>query len=149
MDFVSTLIKDLHQLEWLGSLVARLSVGVLFALSGGGKLFVQKKGEEMEATVRKAGVPSPAASAKILSTIEFTFGLFLAVGFLTPVSCILLMGMMVVALITTVLPGVKESSFIAWVSAVLYLPEVLYLVILFWLLLAGPGRASVDHLIGS
>jgi hypothetical protein len=29
----------------------------------------------------------------------------------------------------------------------LYLPEVLYLVILFWLFLSGPGWLSVDHLI--
>ncbi len=145
---MSTLIKDLHQLEWIGALVARLSVGVLFALSGGGKLFVQKKAAQMEATVRDAGVPSPAISAKILSTIEFTFGLFLAAGFLTPLSCIMLMGMLVVALIITVLPGVKDNSFLAWLAAFLYLPEVLYLVILLWLLVAGPGQASVDYLIG-
>lgn len=91
---------------------------------------------------------SPAVSAKILSTIEFTFGLFLTGGFMTPLSCIMLMGMMVVALITTVLPGVKKSSFVAWLAEFLYLPEVLCLVILFWLLLAGPGRASVDYLAG-
>ncbi len=146
MEFLPTLMTDLHQLEWLGAFLARVSVGVLFLLSGGGKLFVERKGKEMEETLRKGGLPAPAVTAKILSSIEFVFGALLTVGFLTPLACIMLMGVMVGALVTTVLPGVKEKTFIAWLAAFLYLPEVLYFVILFWLLLAGSGRLSVDAL---
>ena len=149
MEFLSTLMNDLHQLEWLGAFVARVSVGLLFALSGGGKLFVAEKGKEMQETLRKAGVPSPELSAKILSTIEFAFGVLLTVGFLTPLCCIMLIGVMAGALITTILPGIKADSFIAWLATFLYLPEVLYLVILIWLLLSGPGRLSVDYLLMS
>jgi hypothetical protein len=34
-----------------------------------------------------------------------------------------------------------------WLAESLYLPEVLYLVILIWLFFSGPGWLSVDHLI--
>jgi len=39
------------QYEWIGILIARLSVGTLFALSGGGKLFVPSRREEMVRTL--------------------------------------------------------------------------------------------------
>lgn len=148
MHFFSALVDNLHQYQWAGAFVARISVGLLFVLSGGGKLFVPKKAKEMQETIRKAGVPAPEVTAKILSIVEFVFGIFLLLGFLTPLACITLIGLMIGALVTTVLPGVKESSFLAWLSAFLYLPEVLYIVILFWLLLSGPGVAAVDNFIG-
>jgi uncharacterized membrane protein YphA (DoxX/SURF4 family) len=37
----------LQQHEWFGILIARLSVGILFALSGSGKLFVRSRRDEM------------------------------------------------------------------------------------------------------
>jgi hypothetical protein len=44
-----------------------------------------------------------------------------------------------------VLIGVFHASgFLAWLDDFLYLPEVRYVLILFWLLLSGPGRYSVS-----
>ncbi|HEY5991870.1 MAG TPA: hypothetical protein VIU10_04765 [Candidatus Udaeobacter sp.] len=36
-----------------------------------------------------------------------------------------------------------------WLAEFLYLPEVLYLVILLWLFFSGAGWVSIDHLIPS
>jgi len=137
----------LQQLQWLGMLLARLAVGLLFALSGRGKLFVPARGRQMEETLRAAGIPAPAVNARMIATIEFIFGLFLVFGFLMPLSCVMLIGVMCGALGTTVIPGIKATSFIDWLGEFLYLPETLYLVILIWLLLSGVGPVSVDHLI--
>lgn len=137
----------LSQYEWIGILIARLSVGVLFALSGWGKLFVRSRREEMVRTLRAAAVPAPEVNAVFVASVEFLFGSLLAIGFLTPLSCVMLSGVMLVALATTVLPAVKASSFAGWLGEVLYLPEVLYVVILIWLFLSGPGWLSVDRLI--
>ena len=128
-------------------MIARLSVGVLFALSGWGKLFVPSRREEMVRTLRAAAVPAPEVNAVFVASVEFLFGSLLAIGFLTPLSCVMLSGVMLVALATTVLPAVKASSFAGWLGEVLYLPEVLYVVILIWLFLSGPGWLSVDRLI--
>lgn len=137
----------LRQFEWIGILIGRLSVGILFALSGRGKLFIPSRREEMIRTLRAAAIPAPEANAVFVSSVEFVFGGLLVIGFLTPLCCVMLSGVMVVALATTVLPAVKASSVAGWLGSVLYLPEVLYLVILIWLFLAGPGRFSVDSLI--
>ena len=150
----------LSHYEWIGMLIARLSVGALFALSGSGKLFVPSRRDEMVRTLRAAAVPAPEANAVFVSSVELVCGSLLAIGLLTPLSCVMLSGVMIVALATTfpafeearrvattVLPGLKASSFAGWLGSVLYLPEVLYLVILVWLFLSGPGWFSVDGLL--
>ena len=53
----------LQQYEWIGILIARLSVGTLFALSGSGKLFVPSRRDAMLRTLRDAGIPVPGRSA--------------------------------------------------------------------------------------
>ena len=136
---------SLSRWEWLGQLLARISVGLLFFLSGRGKLFVEARRESMRNTMRQAGVPFPELTAAVTSVVEFVFGAMLVVGLFTPVSCLLLIGVMVGALATTLIPALKAGSVIDWLAEFLYLPEVLYVVILVWLLLAGPGWLSVDR----
>jgi len=53
---------------------------------------------------------------------------------------------MVVAILTTTLPAMpKELSPPMWFDNLLYIPEVLYVLFLFWLICAGPGKFSVDY----
>jgi len=47
MSFLRVLVNELHSWEWLGILVARIAVGLLFFLSGRGKLFVPERREQM------------------------------------------------------------------------------------------------------
>jgi hypothetical protein len=50
MSWVRTFLTELHAWEWIGILVARLAVGLLFFLSGRGKLFVPERREQMRET---------------------------------------------------------------------------------------------------
>ena len=129
--------------------MARLAVGLLFFLSGRGKLFVPERREQMRETLVAAHVPFPEINALFVSTVEFVFGLLLILGAVTPLACVMLGGVMIVAIATTAIRNIKAMSPLGWLSEFLYLPEVLCLVILFWLLLSGPGWFSVDHLIFS
>lgn len=54
---------------------------------------------------------------------------------------------MVVALITTDLPGIEATTPKEWLGAALFMPQVYILVITVWLALAGPGRASIDAML--
>ena len=144
---VLTFLTELHAWQWIGILVARLAVGLLFFLSGRGKLFVPERREQMRETLIAARVPFPQFNALFVSTVEFVFGLLLILGALTPLTCVMLGGVMLVAIATTAIRNIKATSPLGWLSEFLYLPEVLCLVILFWLLLSGPGWFSVDHLI--
>jgi len=86
-------------------------------------------------------------NAVFVSTVEFVFGLLLVAGAATPLACVMLGGSMIVAIVTTAVRTIEALSPLDWLSEFLYLPEVLYLVILVWLFFSGPGWLSVDHLI--
>jgi len=147
MSLVGTLLTELHALEWIGILVARLAVGLLFFLSGRSKLFVPERREQMRETLVAARVPFPEFNTLLVSTVEFVFGLFLILGALTPITCAMLGCVMIMAIAAIAIRNIKATSPLGWLSEFLYLPEVLYLVILFWLFLSGPGWFSIDHLI--
>ncbi len=144
MSLLQTLVADLRGLEWVGILLARLAVGLLFVLSGQGKLFRAQPREEMRQTLQAAGVPFPRFTATAVSAVEFVFGCLLVIGALTPLACVMLSGVMVVALATTRLRTIHAKSASEWLSHFLFLPEVLYLVMLVWLFFSGPGLLSVD-----
>ena len=144
---VRTLLSELHTWEWLGILVARIAVGVLFFLSGRGKLFVPERQQQMRQTLIEAHVPFPEFNAVFVSIVEFVCGLLLVLGALTPLACAMLGCAMTIAIPTTAIRNIKASCPINWIAEFLYLPEVLYLVILLWLLFSGPGWVSVDRLI--
>ena len=144
---VRTFLSELHSWEWVGILVARIAVGLLFFLSGRGKLFVPERREQMRQTLIEAHVPFPEFNALFVSTVEFVFGLVLVFGAITPLACVMLSGVMIVAIATTAIRNIKATSPLGWLSEFLYLPEVLCLVILVWLFFSGAGWLSVDHLV--
>ena len=132
-------LVELHASQWVGILLARLVVGSLFFLSGRGKLFVDERREQMRQTLREARIPFPELNAFLVSTVEFVFGLLFIAGAVTPVACVMLSGVMVVAISTTAIRNIKATSPIGWLADFFYLPEVLCLVILVWLFLSDPG----------
>ena len=144
---VRTLLSELHTWEWLGILVARIAVGVLFFLSGRGKLFVPERRQQMRQTLIEAHVPFPEFNAVFVSIVEFVCGLLLVLGALTPLACAMLGCAMTIAIPTTAIRNIKASSPAEWLAAFLYLPEPLYLVILIWLFFSGSGWLSVDNLL--
>jgi putative oxidoreductase len=122
-------------------------VGLLFFLSGRGKLFVAERREQMRQTLIEAHVPFPDLNAVFVSIVELVGGLMLVFGALTPLACVMLGCVIIMAIATTAIRNIKASSRLNWLAEFLYLPEVLYLVILFWLFLSGPSWFSIDHLI--
>jgi putative oxidoreductase len=147
MSGVRIFVNELHSLEWLGILLARVAVGLLFFLSGRPKLFVSERREQMRQTLIEAHVPFPDFNAAFVSTVEFVCGLLLVLGAVTPLACAMLACVMVLAIATIAIHNIKASSPTEWLAAFLYLPEPLYLVILIWLFFSGPGWFSVDNLV--
>lgn len=149
MSSIRTFISELHTWEWFAILLARLAVGLLFFLSGRGKLFVPERREQMRQTLLEAHVPFPNFNTIFVSMVEFVFGSFLVLGFATPLACVMLGCVMIMAIATTAIRNIKAPPLLGWLSEFLYLPEVLSLVILVWLFLSGPDWFSLDHLIAS
>jgi putative oxidoreductase len=146
MSWLRIFVDALHSFEWVAIILARVAVGPVFFLSGRGKLFVPARRDQMRQTLIEARVPFPDLNAVIVSIVEFACGLLLVIGALTPLASAMLGCVMLVAIMTSALRDIKASCPVGWLAEFLYLPEVLYLVILIWLFFSGPGWLSVDHL---
>src|SRR5882724_11088581 len=114
MSCLRIFLVELHAAQWLGILMARLAVGLLFFLSGRGKLFVPERREQMRETLVAAHVPFPEFNALFVSTVEVVFGLLLILGAITPLACAMLTGVIIVAIATTAIRNIKATSPLGW-----------------------------------
>jgi putative oxidoreductase len=137
----------LRAAEWIPITAARVLIGIFFCISGGTKLLVPAQFSTMEQTLVQSHIPFPHANALFVSLVEFVCGAGLALGLLTRLCALVLAVDMVVAITTNRIHSIQASGVLAWLDDFLYLPEVLYVMILVWLVFSGPGRYSIDGLI--
>jgi len=142
---VRRIYDRLERLEWLGRLVVRLSVGIMFFGSGLGKL---GKLPGLIGYFRSLGIPFPELQAPFVASTELVCGALVAVGLVTRPAALMLCGVMVVAIITAAAPEHHIQANWHGLLEFLYLSEWCLLLLLGWLVLAGPGRASVDARLG-
>src|SRR5215510_2509906 len=90
----------LRAAEWMPITAVRVLIGIFFCISGGTKLLVPARLTMMEQTMVQSNIPFPHASALYVSLVEFACGGGLAVGLLTSVCALMLMGVMIVAVTT-------------------------------------------------
>src|ERR1700722_16224866 len=122
--------ERLQHWRWIGMLLARLAVGLLFMLSGGGKLFSPARREQMRQALIAARIPKPKTSPFLVSPLWSLFCVLRVVGFLTQICCLILTAVMLAALSTMIVRRIKAQSAVSWLGDFLYLPEVLYVVML-------------------
>jgi putative oxidoreductase len=144
---IESTLATLRAAEWVPMTAVRVLIGIFFCISGGTKLLVPAQFSVMERTLAESHIPFPHANALFVSLIEFGSGAGLVVGLLTPVCALVLVVDMIVAVTTNRIHSIQASGVLAWLDDFLYLPEVLYVLILVWLIFSGPGRYSLDGLI--
>lgn len=143
---ISLVLQGNKRWDWAPVLLARISLGLFFAISGGHKLMVTARFDGLVKVMIEAGIPFPEFMAVFLASVEFFGGMFLVVGFLSTFCAIALTIAMLVAIFTVELHTIPSGiSTLDWVSYFLYLPQVMYVLIFVWLIVAGPGRHSVDR----
>jgi putative oxidoreductase len=116
----------------------RLTVGIVFVSSGWGKLNDLDKVTEF---FTELGIAAPKLNAIIVACTECFGGLAVLTGMATRLAALPLAMTMVVAILTALLPDVTSAVELVALS------EFAYLVMFLSLVLTGPGRWSVDHLI--
>jgi putative oxidoreductase len=131
-------LRLLHRLGWLGPLLVRVALGLVFVSTGWGKLHSL---DDVTEFFRSLNIPAPGIQAAMVSTIEFAGGLLLLAGLGTRIVSALLIGVMAVAIWTAKLPELHGVVDLAGTT------ELAYLVMFVWLALAGPGAISLDRLV--
>ena len=135
--------------EWFPVLLARVSMGLFFAISGWNKLFTVAHWKGLLAGMVATGLPFPKFLSLFLASVEFYGGALLTVGFMSTFISIALAFAMIVAIVTVEIPYVIPPGLgpLDWLDWFLYLPQVLYVLIFLWLIIKGPGPYSVDAVI--
>jgi putative oxidoreductase len=142
---IRSLLLGNRSWEQFSILLARVSLGIFFAVSGGNKLLVPNHTRQMYKTLVGAGIPFPHFMTYFVSSVEFISGCLLIIGMLTSLCCAALIIQMIVAIATVQLATLSKGvSILDWLDDFLYLPETLYIIILIGLICSGPGRVSVD-----
>ena len=145
---IENFLPTLRAAGWMPMTAVRVLIGIFFCVSGWAKLFVPAKFSAMEHTLAQSHIPFPHVNAIFVSLVEFACGAGLVVGLLTPLCAVVLVVDMIVAIATNRIHSIQATGVLAWLDDFLYLPEVLYVMILVWLIFSGPGRYSLDGLIG-
>jgi putative oxidoreductase len=144
---IENCLATLRAAEWMPVIASRVLIGIFFCVSGGTKLFVPAKFRVMEQTLEQSHIPFAHANAIFVSLVEFACGAGVVVGLLTPLCAAVLVVDMIVAIATNRIHSIQAAGALAWLDDFLYLPEVLYVLILVWLIFTGPGRYSLDGII--
>ena len=128
-------LHRLHRLEWLGPLLMRLFFGYFWLETGWAKLHNL---DGFSARFVDWGIVFPAFSAGLCAGVECVGGALVMLGLLTRLTSISMIINMIVAIAVVVIRNVH--SFDEFVE----LDEFVYILIFFWLLMAGAGKASLD-----
>lgn len=123
--------KDLSKYNDVAHLLLRIGVGVIFIVTGWGKL---NGIEGVQGFFGNLGIPLPGIMAWVVAITEFVGGLMVLTGFRIRIPSLLLAFVMLVALFTTKLGGEFSAARV----------DLLLLLITLSLAIIGPGKLSVD-----
>lgn len=125
------------QLDFVLKLIPRLVIGAVFIPAGWGKLQSMAKTIEYFQSLH---IPLASLQAPFVALCELVFGFFILVGFYTRLSCIPLITIMVVAMLTA-----RKLEFTSLMSLAEMTPS-LYAVILLCIFCLGSGTFSLEQM---
>lgn len=131
-------------LAFLAPLVTRITLGHAFFLTGRGKL---ANFDTFVSFMAEQGVPFPELNAHVVARLEYYGGILLVLGLLTRLVALGLAGTMVVALLTERKQFLESWRFSGEVGPT-DIASFVFLILLTWLVLYGPGAVSLDALLG-
>ncbi len=126
------------RIQWVGPLIVRLFFGYFWAETGWAKL------HNLDGATQRFvdwGIPHAAFNATLSAGTEFVGGVLLMLGLLTRLTSAAMLFNMIVAIALVAIKNVQ--AFDDFVE----LDEFTYILIFFWFIVAGPGKASIDTFI--
>ena len=133
-----TLVTLCSRLRWLPPSLARLALGWVFLLSGWGKLHNLPDVIEFFASI---GIPAPQLQAPFASGVELVCGALLLAGLFSRFAAVPLVVVMLVAIATA------RHEELTSLGALFGFIEYLYIILLLYVAIEGPGPLSLDALL--
>lgn len=133
------LLAVAEKLRPLAPTLARFTIGWVFIASGWKEL------HDMASVIdyfKDLGIPFPEIQAPFSSGTQLVAGVAIMLGLLTRLAAVPLTIVMTVAITVA-----KKNEIVNGLSSVFAFPEYLYIVILIFLILEGPGPLSLDRLL--
>lgn len=143
----------LHQgldLPQVALLFNRMAVGAFFAISGYHKLFNAGRHASLVQSLQDNRIPLLRFNAWFVPAVEFGAGVALTLGYHSLIAALLLGAICLVATCTDGLKRIAEWKPMDKADIIddaLYLPEVLYGIMLVTVILAGPGAGTLSTLL--
>jgi len=128
---------------FLPPLLTRLTLGHAFFLTGRGKL---ANFDTFVSFLTDQGVPAPVVNAHVVARLEFYGGILLVLGLLTRLIALGLAGTMVAALLTERRQFFESWRFTGEIGPT-DIASYVFLLLLTWLVVYGPGAVSLDALL--
>jgi len=132
------LLAVTSRLRWLPPALARLTLGGVFLLSGWGKLHHLDDVIEFFGSL---GIPAPQIQAPFAAGVEFVCGALLLAGLFTRLAAVPLVVVMIVAIATA------RREELTSLGVLFGFVEYLYIVLLLYVAVEGPGPLSLDALL--
>ena len=134
-----------RRIEWLPILIARIFLGMFFIISA----FNGKERLSLFQRLKDHQIPFPQLNAYLIPGLQLIFAFLILIGLLTTLSSLILL----ILKGALIMMAENVSTFLCYANipvfeALFRLPEVLHIVMLFWLLFSGPGKVSVDYRYG-
>jgi putative oxidoreductase len=126
------------RLRWLPPTLARLTLGWVFLLSGWGKLHHLDDVIEFFGSL---GIPAPQLQAPFAAGVEFVCGGLLLLGLFSRLAAAPLVVVMIVAIATA------RREELTSLGVLFGFIEYLYIVLLGYVAIEGPGPLSLDALL--
>lgn len=134
--FRSIFNSVIERIQFLPALLARITLGFVFAESGWGKL---QHIDKIIGYFESLNIPFANIQAPFVAGCELVFGLLVLIGLFTRLASIPLIGIMVVAIMTAKLADIATFTDLFGIS------EFLYILLFLYLIVYGPGAISIDH----
>lgn len=133
--------------EWFPILLVRLCIGFFFAIEGLGTLFLTEKRDVLSGMLTQSAIPMVQLFVYGIPLLELVFGLLLIFGLLTTISSLILSLVMAFIMVFIKIPLIKTQLLLPWYLEFASTPEMLFFLLLFWLVFTGGGKASLDYAI--
>lgn len=133
-----TLVALCARLRWLPPSLARFALGWVFLLSGWGKLHHLDDVIEFFGSI---GIPAPQIQAPFASGVELVCGVLLLLGLFSRFAAVPLVVVMIVAIATA------RHEELTSLGALFGFIEYLYIILLLYVAVEGPGPLSLDALL--